>query len=346
MRITGRDRIESAIRLEEPDRVPVIPEMAAITARAVGLNLYEFYSSAKIYSEACISSWKRFQYDEILVWWPHALAEAMGCSLRYPENDYPSIGSPIVKSLEDVDNLIIPDARKDGKLPLVLEAMSILNRKTGKEACISGFMYGPYTEAGNLLGFEKLLIHSLNRSILLQRLCKVMLKAQIEFGKAMIDAGCLVVQLGEPMASPPILPVKTYEEIVLPPLTELTRKLQEAGAFVYWHPCARTKGEYPILHQLLHSVADMVGFSETVDMADIKREFAGKKCIAGNIDPVRIMRRGSPEAVENEVRVIIEKAGYGGGFILTPGCSLPLDVPLENIEAMMRSAQKYGKYLK
>jgi uroporphyrinogen decarboxylase len=36
--------------------------------------------------------------------------------------------------------------------------------------------------------------------------------------------------------------------------------------------------------------------------------------------------------------------GPGGGFILSPGCEVPRDTPLENLEAFVQAAKTYGRY--
>ena len=341
--MNGRERIEAALKLEVPDYVPIISRMGALVAKAAGKTVQEYYSDAETYANVSISAWKKLGFDDILVRWPHVLPEAMGAKLRYRENDYPTIESPIIKTMDDVDKLNIPDPETDGKLPTVLEAMRILDAEVGNEVCLCGSMNGPYTDAGKLIGFEQLLIGTLMKSDIIKKLLEVLLDADIRFGKAMVEAGCQLIWISEPMASPPILSVHTYEEVVLPALTELTRALKNSGAYTCWHPCARTKGEYPILEQLLRSEADTVNFSETVDMRTVKEMFTHKKCVAGNIDPVMI-GQATTGKIEQEAKKIIDTAAGGGGFIFTPGCSLPLNTPMQNIEAMINSVHKNGKY--
>ena len=335
--------METALELEMPDHVPIMSGMDAIIAKVAGRTVREYYSDSEIYTNTTISVWKRLRFDEVFAWWPHVLPEAMGAKLTYPENDYPAIKSPLIKTEEDVDNLTLPDPSSDGRLPLVLEAMKILDRKVGNQVCLCGATYGLYTEMGNLMGFERLLIETLKKSDILRKLAKILLEAKIRFGEAMVDAGCRLIWMSEPMASPPILPVHTYEETVLPAWMQLTKAFKKTGAYTLWHPCARTNGEYAIFEQLLHGNADAISFSETTDMKTVKETFTHKKCVAGNLDPV-MTSHASTRTIEREVKKIINDAAGGGGFIFTPGCSIPLDTPLRNIEAMIKSARQLGKY--
>jgi uroporphyrinogen decarboxylase len=64
----------------------------------------------------------------------------------------------------------------------------------------------------------------------------------------------------------------------------------------------------------------------------------------GNVDPVNVMLRGTPERVEEECKRCIQVGAPGGGFILSLGGGPSMETPEENIEAMVRAAKKYGKY--
>jgi uroporphyrinogen decarboxylase len=341
--LNGRERIETALELGEPDYVPIMSGMDALVAKVAGKTVREYYSDPDIYVSVNISARKRFGFDEIFVWWPHVLPEAMGAELIYPENDYPTIKSPLIKTVDDVDRLTIPDPQTDGRLPSVLKAIANLDRKVGDQACICGSTYGLYTEMGNLLGFERLLIETLKKGEILTKLAKKLLEAKTRFGEAMAEVGCRLIWMSEPMASPPILSVDTYENAVLPAWNQLTKVFKKAGAYTFWHPCGRTKGEYPILEQLLRGEADAISFSETTDLRVVKEKFAGKKCVAGNIDPLKVGKVDT-ERVKREAQRIVEDTSKGGGFIFTPGCTIPLNTPLENIEAMITSVRKYGRY--
>lgn len=341
--MNGRERIETALELGMPDYVPIMSGIDALVAKVAGKTVREYYADAETYAKLNLSAWKRFGFDEIFVWWPHVLPEAMGAKLTYPENDYAAIIAPLIKTADDVENLKIPDPQSDGRLPLVLEAMKILNKKVGDQVCLCGSTYGLYTEMGNLIGFERLLIETLKKSKMLKKLARVLLEAKTRFGEAMVEAGCELIWMSEPMASPPILPVRAYEEVVLPPWAKLTKTFKSKGVYTCWHPCGRTKGEYPILELLLRSEADLISFSETTDIRTVKETFAHKKCVAGNINPV-MMAQADTDRIAQETKRIVDGAASGGGFIFTPGCSIPLNTPLRNIEVMINSVRKYEKY--
>ena len=70
-----------------------------------------------------------------------------------------------------------------------------------------------------------------------------------------------------------------------------------------------------------------------------------KLALFGNIDPVYTLPSGTPEEVEDACKQAITKGSLEGGFILSTGGGPPRNgAPLRNLEAMIRSTEKYGKY--
>jgi uroporphyrinogen decarboxylase len=68
-----------------------------------------------------------------------------------------------------------------------------------------------------------------------------------------------------------------------------------------------------------------------VDLAEAKRALSGRCFIKGNIDPVNVLLRGTPEVVYEDALRRIAIAGPGGGYILSSACSVPPHAPPENI---------------
>jgi uroporphyrinogen-III decarboxylase len=67
-------------------------------------------------------------------------------------------------------------------------------------------------------------------------------------------------------------------------------------------------------------------------------------CIMGNV-PSSVMCTGTPQAVKEYCRKLIEDCGQGGGYILTGGAQATEATP-ENFRAMMAAAKEYGVYKK
>jgi hypothetical protein len=80
-----------------------------------------------------------------------------------------------------------------------------------------------------------------------------------------------------------------------------------------------------------------------MDIRAMKRAYGDRLCLLGNVD-LNLLGRGSPEAVDREVRELIRDVGPGGGYIVTSGNSLAGYLQPENVLALSRAVQKYGRY--
>lgn len=80
------------------------------------------------------------------------------------------------------------------------------------------------------------------------------------------------------------------------------------------------------------------------DIAELKRRFAGRLCLCGNINLDSTLTLGTPEDVEAEVRLRIRTVAPGGGYCCGSSNSVTEYVPFENYTAMLGAIRKYGKY--
>ncbi|WP_456152932.1 uroporphyrinogen decarboxylase family protein [Mogibacterium sp.] len=105
--------------------------------------------------------------------------------------------------------------------------------------------------------------------------------------------------------------------------------------------CGDTKKVLPLM---VKAGADMISIDNRVELEFGKSIIEKTVPLIGNVDPVDSMILGKPKDVENAVKKCI-KVGHDAqhGYILSTGCDLNGAVPLENLDAFMATARKYGK---
>ena len=81
---------------------------------------------------------------------------------------------------------------------------------------------------------------------------------------------------------------------------------------------------------------------DRTDMARAKEVLGDTACIAGNV-PTSLICTGTPQAVKEYCRQLIEVCSKGGGYILTGGAAVDKCNP-DNLRAMMAAAKEYGTY--
>lgn len=89
---------------------------------------------------------------------------------------------------------------------------------------------------------------------------------------------------------------------------------------------------------------DIMSF-EKLDVGKFKAAFGREVCFFGYVGSSSTLLSGTAEEVEKESLQCIREAGADGGFILSGDCVVPRDTPIENIRAMVRAAERHGKYV-
>lgn len=81
-------------------------------------------------------------------------------------------------------------------------------------------------------------------------------------------------------------------------------------------------------------------FDQT-DMAQVKKVIGNTQCISGNV-PTSLICTGTPPAVKDYCKKLLDLFAGDGGYILTGGASCA-EAKAENLRAMMEAAKEYGK---
>ncbi len=76
------------------------------------------------------------------------------------------------------------------------------------------------------------------------------------------------------------------------------------------------------------------------DIFKAKEILKGHMCIAGDV-PAALTSLGTPEEVEEYCGKLIDVVGEGSGFILSTGCTCPVECKMDNLKAMVNTAKYY-----
>jgi uroporphyrinogen-III decarboxylase len=133
---------------------------------------------------------------------------------------------------------------------------------------------------------------------------------------------------------------KQYEKFYWPTFRKVIVGLVEEGCVPLLFAEGRYNNRLKIIKDLPRG--RVIWHFDRTDMAAAKKILGDTACIAGNV-PTSLLRTGTPGAVKEYCRQLIEVCGEGGGFILTGGASIDKGNPA-NLRAMMEAAEEYGVY--
>lgn len=324
------------------DRIPCSPGVGEISARLIGSTISEYLHSPKLMVEGEIATFERFGHDGLSIG-PNSygIAEAMGANVSFPTNSIPYIEKPFITDYSMLNYIDPVNPYKDGPVPLFLEACESLKKAANDVVSVGCSIGGPLTIASYLRGTEDLLKDMFKDPENLHKLLRLV----TESCKNCIDALSVYdisIAMADPVSSGTVISSKNFIEFVKPYLCEIIETaIEKTGKKPSFHLCGNS---YRLWNEIASFDISVFSIDNIMDLDLAKKEIGDKICLMGNVDPVEVMMMGNKDSIFNSVNNCIEKAGDNPkGFILGPGCGLPLNTPLENIDYFMQAARIFGK---
>jgi MtaA/CmuA family methyltransferase len=338
------ERCQATIELRKPDRVPVDLHNFQPAAAAMGIPLAEVFQDGELLAEAMLKAWREFGHDMILLENGTACnAQACGVEVVYRDDAAPAAHTPIVKNLEDVANLEVPDPYTTFPMNEILKATRILAKEIGDKVWICARAdQGPMDLAAQLRGMTELMMDIAleEQPELIHQLLDYSGRVATRYAYALIECGGHSTSIGEPIAGPDLISPKHYRQYPWRHEKKMVDDLKERGIILANHICGNT---IPIIDDFIGTGAQILEIDHKTDMRKVKEAARHKTTLLGNIN-TSLLVDGTPAEVEDACREAIEIMAPDYGFILGPGCAMGPETPADNIHALVESAKKYGVY--
>ena len=340
---TPWDRFKQAARLGEPEQVPValIVDSPWLPGYA-GINTLDYFLFPDKWLQINLDLLTRFPEA---VWIPGfwvefgmaAMPSAFGVRIHFHPNYPPSI-EPVTTDINHWANVPLPNVREDGFMPLALRLYELMEARLHAQGLGIKMVAarGPMVTAGWIMGVSELMLGIINHPAEIHRILDKITTTIIRWLHAQLDTlhepeGIMLLDDVVGMIS-----VKHYQEFAAPYLRRIFDEF--AGLVRIYHndtPC-------PHLYSVLAEANfDVFNFSHTADIAETKAKMGHRVALMGNVAPLDLGARGTPEEVEQAAIACLDKAAPGGGMILSFGGGVSPDTPAENIDALLRAARNW-----
>ncbi|RNC28545.1 MAG: Uroporphyrinogen decarboxylase [Candidatus Dichloromethanomonas elyunquensis] len=336
--MNSRERVFATLDGKIPDRVPVLAQVGDHAGISQGLTYDVMYKDARRAADAHLKALKRYKYDSVAIQvepsWP--VVEACGGTIFYPPDKYPWITKNPILTAEDIKKFKMPDFAKAPGSKVMVEGTKILAEST--DVPVGAYVTGPFTFSMQLFPYENF-IKSVRNKEFMHALIQKSTEVVNAYAQALKEAGASFLVICEhdlQMFAP-----ATMTEFFIP-------YLKQALTYKYniLHMCGKMDTHLDMNGDALADMEklQMVSLGHHTDMLKFKKKYAGKLGFAGNLDHIVFLPQASAEEVEKKCGEIISAAKEGGQYMLSPGCEITSDIPPENVEAMVRAAEKFGRY--
>lgn len=338
--LTSRGLVERALHGLETPRIPIGPMAVHFCAQVTGVSVREYTTNPCRLAEAVIRYYERFRPDAV---WLSAdtwvSAEAMGAKVGATGDDQPygGLGAPLVQTARDIDRIPAPDTGAHGRYPLMLEALQRIVEALGREVfVVACFDQYPFSLAAALMGINQIMLKLTDDPSMVEALMERCLEYGLAYGRALGRAGADLLSGGDSPAG--LIGPAAYHARALPREKRLIAGLKSGtGKPVSLHICGDAT---PILSDMALSGADMLEIDHRVDLTQACRIVGTGIGLWGNLDPVAVLAQESVERVRQATRQAVATVRACGHrrFVLSSGCTLAMETPFENLEAMLRAA--------
>jgi uroporphyrinogen-III decarboxylase len=342
---TNWDRFLTAARLGEPDQVPValIVDSPWLPGYA-GIDTRDYFLFPDKWLQINLDLLKRFPD---VVWIPGFWVEfgmtaepsAFGCKMRFLPDRPPSI-EPLVTDLDFWAKAAPVNPKEDGLMPLALRLYEQMDRRLQAEGLGIHMVAarGPLTSASWLTGITPLMEGLAAQPEVVSRILETVTTSLIRWLEAQLGTlrepqGILLLDDLVGMISK-----RTYLNLVEPHFKRIFEHF--SGLLRVYHndtPCPH------LLETLSYAGFEVFNFSHQTDIALVKEKMGARVALMGNVAPLDLGVRGTPEQVFAAAKECLDKAAPGGGLILSYGGGVSPGARPENIDALVQAAKDWKK---
>lgn len=325
------------------DRLPVSLFATEIKAKMIGCKMNDLYKNPTKMVEAEVYVFNTYGSDGVGTG-PNSygIAEALGAQVTYPEDNIPRISQAVLTDYDQLADLEAVDLVQTDPIRIHLQVVGQLTSLAQGITSVGVSVGGPLTIAAYLRDTTQLMKDFIKKP----DQAKVLLDVVVQAQKACVDAFApygVSFSLGDPIASPAIISPKQFERFGQPYLAELADYIYDTTKTKpSLHICGKTERIWDQIKDLNISAFSL---DNEVDLEEAKVFFGDRMGLVGNIPPVDVLYGGDPATIKEAVKACVNKAyDHAGGYTIAPGCNLPIDTPLDHLDAYMDAVRTYGSY--
>jgi uroporphyrinogen decarboxylase len=285
------------------------------------------------------------------------LTDEYGMDWRQPKEGglyYDLHRSPLadVQAPDEVAHYPWPDPADPHRFTRIREDCERVVFEEGRASACKGIIPGTLEVSLWMRGFERFFMDLIVDPALAGAILDKALEIKLRYWEAVfarigdiLDVVYDADDYGSQMA--PLISPDLWRRMVKPRISELYAFVHaNSRARVFLHSDGAIKSLIPDLIEAGVDALNPVQFTaEGMDIVELKREFGREIAFwGGGVDTQKVLPRGTPAEVREQVLRNVETLMPGGGYIFATVHNVQADVPPENLVAMVEALHEAGVY--
>ena len=265
-------------------------------------------------------------------------ANALGRFTVFPQAESATVPKAAF-SMDELDRASQINIALDTRLMGYVETMKLMCIGLPDSILKGAYVTGPYSLAALLMGADEAAMATLLNREDLHTLCQFTTERIQQYVRLLIAAGAQVLCILEPSAV--MLGPDQFNAFSAGYVRHIIESCKYTGVATIYHTCGNTMS---LVSKMAEAGVDAVSLDSPdagVNLPKVARTLPSNVVIMGNVNPTGRLLNGRPKDVEEEVSALMKEMIPHPNFVLSTGCDLPQEAPLENIHAFMRAGRRH-----
>lgn len=349
--MTSKERVLDAIRHKENDRVAITFDADAGVYRTLYDHL-GIQGKERLFDRLHVDTWMILPGNWIYPWEELDKREKTSIwgyktkAVEYPGGTYDEVCFNPLAGKDEIADIEAhkwpsPDAIDFSHYP---EEAGLHSDR----AVIGVFTWGAFFVSTFVRGMENLMMDFALRRNYVDYLFKTISEISYSTLSGMLESygdGIDIIYMADDYCSQdaPLFSPADFQEFVVPYLRRLVDITHRHNKKFLLHVCGAVR---PLLPMIIDAGVDMLEpiqiTARGMDPIGLKKDFGRDLCFYGGVDIQKILNKGTPQQVADEVMRLIQILGRDGGYLIGPGHTyIQTDTPVENIMTMYETAFSY-----
>ena len=336
--LTSKQRTINFIEGKPVDHIPFHPLVMQYAAQKTGTLFGDYCLDPVAQCNCMLDFARKFGMDSSHPsGFPYCEAGAYGLEVTYPADNLPYAKKHLIEDFESDVHLIRPlEIEKSEAMMNRVRGVALYKALADDEIFINGHCEGPFAEYCDLRGVTDGFMDLCDYEEELKDVFRVLVDNIKNWIALQVDAGCHCMSIGEAVCSQ--ISEEMYLDLIYPFHKEMIEYTRSLGVYVRFHICGDSSRIVPHLIKAGVNIMDVDFLVK--DIAKFIPLLGDKQVLCGNIDPVSVIKNGTPEGIDAAVKHLI--AITNNKCIIAAGCEIPKDTPEENYKAFLDAVKKYS----
>lgn len=262
-------------------------------------------------------------------------AECFGSTIRFSDDEVPTVIGSIISSEEEAEALEIPKIGS-GRTQIYIDAIEKASKLITDRPVLAGVI-GPFSCAGRLMDVSEAMIYCYEEPDMVHTVLEKVTTFLIDYCKAYKAVGANGIVLAEPLAG--LLSPALAEEFSSQYVKKIIDSVQDDSFIVVYHNCGNCT--IHMIESILGTGAPVFHFGNAIAMDEMMTHIPADRIAMGNVDPAGQFRNGTPESVYATTKAVMDSSCKYKNFVISSGCDIPPLSKWENIDAFFQAVADF-----